>query len=218
MVKLAKIFNSTGLLLLLVFLLTGCTGSPENEASATETTEDASEENNQADEKEAKTKTGTDTESEESISGDSSEAVSQETTNSDKDTPSESSEENLLSAYSTHEIEYARVWLQLGPNLEIDELTIRPIPAGTLLNPDDETSEKYPEDVIQLSGTRLVDGSVTYSSNGNGTINVYHVPLRWDGNYPAGEQFYIDLISNTELVSVDTGDNKQIVNLIKKIN
>lgn len=57
-------------------------------------------------------------------------------------------EENPLAQYSSEEIEFARVWLQLGPNKEIDGLYVRLIPAGTPLNPDDETSLNYPEDVI----------------------------------------------------------------------
>ncbi|MCM3690845.1 hypothetical protein [Neobacillus niacini] len=121
----------------------------------------------------------------------------------------------LLAPYSNEQIEYARIWLQRGPNQEIDELNVLHIPAGTPINPDDETSARYPENVIQLAGSRLVDGSVTYSSNGDGTINVYNVPLRWDGNYPAGEDFYTEIIENTELVSVQEGNNEKIIELIK---
>lgn len=83
-----------------------------------------------------------------------------------------------LGQYTSEQIEYARVWSQLGPNQAIDELNVQHIKAGAPINPNDETSILYPEDVIQLSGSRLVDGVVTYSSNGNGTINVYNVPLR----------------------------------------
>lgn len=122
--------------------------------------------------------------------------------------------EDALSEYSSEEIEYARVWLQLGPNQEIDGLYVRQIPAGTPLNPDDETSGAYPEPVIQLAGSRLVDGSVTYSGNGDGTINLYNVPLRWDGQYPAGEEFYNDIIGNTELVAIDLGEDEEIIRLI----
>lgn len=120
-----------------------------------------------------------------------------------------------LSPYSAEDIEYARVWLQLGANQDISGLYVRHISAGTPLNPGDDTSVGYPKNVIQLSGSRLVDGSVTYSGNGNGTINVYNVPLRWDGQYPAGEQFYTDMIKNTKLVSIDPGGDEEIVNLIK---
>jgi hypothetical protein len=124
----------------------------------------------------------------------------------------------ILSPYSNEQIEYARIWLQLGPNQEIDELNVLHIPAGTPINPDDETSAHYPENVIQLAGSRLVDGSVTYSGNGDGTINVYNVPLRWDGSYPAGEDFYTEIIENTELVSVQEGENEKIIELIKLLN
>ncbi|MFD1019684.1 hypothetical protein [Thalassobacillus hwangdonensis] len=120
-----------------------------------------------------------------------------------------------LSDFTSEQIEYARVWLQLGPNQQLDELNVWHIPAGEKLNEDDETSAVYPEDVIQLAGGRLVDGSVTYSGNGDGTINVYNVPLRWDGQYPAGEEFYNEIIENTKLVSIDTGDDQEVIRLIK---
>ena len=122
---------------------------------------------------------------------------------------------SALDAYSSEQIEYARVWLQLGPNQDIDGLYVNKISAGTPLNPDDETSAAYPEDVIQLAGSRLVDGSVTYSGNGDGTINVYNVPLRWDGEYPAGEEFYTDIIESTEMVAVDVGDDEKVLRLIE---
>lgn len=123
--------------------------------------------------------------------------------------------EDALSEYSSEQIEYARVWLQLGPNQEIDGLYVQQIPEGTPLNPDDDTSAAYPEPVIQLAGSRLVDGSVTYSSNGDGTINVYNVPLRWDGEYPAGEEFYNDIIENTEVVEIEPGEDEEVSRLIE---
>ncbi|AZB41743.1 hypothetical protein CEF21_05185 [Bacillus sp. FJAT-42376] len=129
----------------------------------------------------------------------------------------EARREDPLSSYSSKQIEYARVWLQLGPNQEIDELNVHLLSAGTPLNPDDSTSAAYPEDVIQLAGSRLADGSVTYRGNGDGTINVYNVPLRWDGQYPAGKKFYEEIIDNTKLVSIDKGNPDKIVKLINKM-
>ena len=125
--------------------------------------------------------------------------------------------EDALSEYSSEQIEYARVWRQLGPNQEIDGLYAQQIPEGAPLNPDDDTSAAYPEPVIQLAGSRLVDGSVTYSSNGDGTINVYYVPLRWDGEYPAGEEFYNDIIENTEVVEIEPGEDEEVIRLIELI-
>ncbi|GKW47028.1 hypothetical protein [Planococcus sp. NCCP-2050] len=139
-----------------------------------------------------------------------------ETEEEETDMDSEPTQEpSVLSAYSTEQIEYARVWLQLGANQEIDGLYVNKIPEGTPLNPDDETSAAYPEDIIQLAGSRLVDGSVTYSGNGDGTVNLYNVPLRWDGEYPAGEEFYTEIIENTELVAIDPGDDEEVIRLIE---
>lgn len=135
-------------------------------------------------------------------------------------------EVNELSKYSSQQIEYARVWLQLGPNQEIDELYVKEIPKGTALNPDDEDMNvNYPEDVVQLTGSRLVDGSVTYSSNGDGTINVYNVPLRWYGGFPPPEdidkekvrQQMEDIIKNTKKVYIDPNSEEKIIEVIKKI-
>ncbi|MBP2241578.1 hypothetical protein J2Z40_002141 [Cytobacillus eiseniae] len=137
-------------------------------------------------------------------------------------------ERETLSQYSSEQIEYARVWLQLGPNQELDHLTVQHIPAGTPLNPGDEADVSYPEDVIQLTGSRIVDGIVTYSGNGDGSINVYNVPLRWYGGLTRPDHVSVDeireemkgMINNTKLVHVDTGDGEKIIELIKllKVN
>ena len=138
---------------------------------------------------------------------------------------SNAKEHSELSKYSTKQIEYARVWLQLGPNQEIDNLYVKQISKGTLLNPDDDTSIKYPEDVIQLSGSRLVDGVVTYSSNGDGTINVYNVPLRWYGGSPPPKDINKEkvqeemrnIINNTNKVYIDPNYEEKVIAVIKKI-
>lgn len=140
--------------------------------------------------------------------------------NGEVNTNSNSSKENdILASYSTEEIEYARIWLQLGATQEIDELVVRSISAGEPLNPDDQTSINYPEDVIQLSGTRLAEGSITYSSNGDGTINWYKkIPQRWDGENPAGEDVYQSILDDTTQESIDVGDEKEVEKLIKILN
>jgi hypothetical protein len=158
-------------------------------------------------------------------SGDSSDTESNKKENAqetDEDSANTFDETgDKLSEYTAQQIEYARVWLQLGPNQEIDELNVRIIPAGSPINPNDDTSANYPEDVIQLAGSRLVDGSVTYSGNGDGTINVYEVPLRWETSVPddLDENYMKELtesiIENTELVYVDPGDDEKIIELIK---
>lgn len=148
-------------------------------------------------------------------SNDGSSEVNTDSTSSKNLHIKDTKDKETLTQYSSKQIEYARVWLQLGANQQIDELYVKHIPAGTPINPDDHTSASYPKDVIQLAGSRLVDGSVTYSGNGDGTITIYNVPLRWDGNYPAGEKFYTDMIKNTKQVYVDPGNDKEVIALIK---
>lgn len=170
------------------------------------------------DEADSQTESATDDDEGESTPDSDEENVKEPSTDgeSEKDqSPDDSSENNTLSAYTSEEIEYARVWLQIGPNQEIDALYVTDIPAGEPLNPNDETSAVYPEDVIQLAGTRLVDGSVTYSGNGDGTIRIYKVPLRWDGEYPAGEEFYEDLMDDTNEVYIEPGDDEQVKEMIQ---
>jgi hypothetical protein len=203
MKAIATIFSlSTALL-----LLAGCSNMDEEPAA------DASEDSAAIKTNAPKTEENTSTdEGEEADMNKENEIPSEEPATAAAEAGTE--QEDVLSPYSSEQIEYARVWLQLGANQDIDGLYVERIPADTPLNPDDETSGVYPEDVIQLAGSRLVDGSVTYSGNGDGTINVYNVPLRWDGEYPAGEEFYTEIIDNTELVPVDVGEDAEVVRLI----
>lgn len=181
--------------------------------------DDDTEESDQTDKKEDVSESVSESELEEPEAGDSDKTSSKEKESKGTNDQSESEEEGkALSKYTSEEIEYARVWLQLGENQDISELNIERIPAGEPLNPDDKTSANYPEDVIQLAGSRLVDGSVTYSSNGDGTINEYDVPLRWDGQYPAGEDFYKEIIEDTKQISIDPGDDEKVEELIKILN
>jgi len=138
---------------------------------------------------------------------DSSKTTSKENHSSEKT--------NELSDFSSEEIEYARVWLQFGANQDMENLHVKHIGAGTSLNPDDDTSIDYPEDVIQLSGDRLVDGVVTYSGNGDGTINDYKIPKRWDGKNPAGKETYKEIIDNTKQMYIHPGDDEKVKSLIK---
>ncbi len=127
---------------------------------------------------------------------------------------------NPISQYSSQQIEYARVWMQLGPNQEIDELNVRHIPVGEPINPNIDNSATFPEGVIQLSGSRLIDGSVTYKGNGDGTINVYNTPMRWSAPPPNAEKSELqketeDILKNTKLVYIQPSDGDQIIKLIE---
>ncbi|MGR6856170.1 hypothetical protein ACU58A_07260 [Bacillus halotolerans] len=227
MKKLRNIFYSNVVLMLLVLLLVGCMGGKEetsnnDSALQSEKNNNETEDSNQIAKDESEATTG----SEESVTKNSNEnALKESSTDESKETSSEglkneanSEKDNVLAEYPSEKIEYARVWLQLGANQEIDELNVRHISAGEPLNPNDDTSAGYPEDVIQLAGSRLVDGSVTYSGNGDGTIKVYNVPLRWDSSDDLSKgvmrEVTENIIKNTKTVYVDTGDNEKIKRLI----
>ena len=210
MKKLARTFYFNGALFLLSGMLVGCTGDKGEEPTADftesslvlEPTEDAP--------------TGElgETENEEATDiGEESDNNSAESSDSHVD---DKQDVETLAEYSNEQVEYARIWLQLGANQDIDELYVRHIPAGTPLNPYDDTSVNYPEDVIQLAGSRLVDGSVTYNGNGDGTIHVYNVPLLLDVSHP--DNFYTEIIKNKKLVYVNPGDDEKVIELIKLLH
>ena len=115
-----------------------------------------------------------------------------------------------LDSFTDEQIEALHIWAQFGANQEITELNYRLIEAGTALNEDDETSIVYPVNVVQLSGSRLVDGVVTYAKNTDGSITLYNIPLRWDGENPAGEAFYKDLLANTSIATIQKASEKQL--------
>ncbi|MGG1629540.1 hypothetical protein [Rossellomorea sp. NRS-1567] len=132
-----------------------------------------------------------------------------------------SSTEDPLSTYPSEEIEYARVWLQVIGNKGVGELNVRHISAGEKLNPYDDNSVDYPEDVIVLSGKIMADGIVTYSGNGDGTINVYDVPSRWPSSEQiegSMEEYTKGIVEDTEQVSVGKDEDDEVIELMDKLN
>lgn len=133
----------------------------------------------------------------------------------------ENADENILSEYTTEQIEYARVWLNFGPNPEIEELYYDILPAGTPINPDVEGSATYPEDVVRLYGGRRVDGVITYSGNGDGTINIYNIPYSWDMNDDIEDEVYITesekALKDIQTDYVEPMEDEEIVEIINKL-
>lgn len=142
--------------------------------------------------------------------------------------PNKNEEKNIekssLSKYTSEQIEYARVWLTAMNDIlsnpdyaGLEELNVVKIPAGTPVNPSYEESAKYPVDVVQLRGGRLIDGSVTYKSNGDGTITIYNTPMRWETNVNTKE-YTQSIVDNPSIMNVDIGDDDKIESIIKITN
>ncbi|MCT1902983.1 hypothetical protein [Oceanobacillus sojae] len=244
MKKQIKFTSCILLLLFITFVLVACSDntneSDNNDSATNEAAEESgtAEDDNVTDDNKSDESTATDESDENSNENDTDNNSSEESDTDSSDDSSVENEEsndsssedddNALSSYSSEEIEYARVWLQLGPNQDIDELYVDHVPAGTPLDPNDEENDvSYPEDVIQVSGSRIVDGMVTYSGNGDGTINVYNIPYgnRWYGGTPRPDDIDLEdvkeemreMLENPELVSIDPGDDEKVKNIIEKM-
>ncbi|HJG55874.1 MULTISPECIES: hypothetical protein [Staphylococcus] len=147
--------------------------------------------------------------------------------NESEEKQTKNNKESYLADFSSKEIEYARIWEQLGPmknNMKgMDTLYVKEIPKGSKVNPQAENSAVYQEDVVKLEAPIKAGGSVTYSSNGDGTINVYNkVPYRWAdsqmSDYSNMDEVTKKAIEeNIETVDVKPTDNKTIAELASKI-
>jgi hypothetical protein len=138
----------------------------------------------------------------------------------DDDANDRANKESLLSKYPADKIEYARVWLQVVGNTEVEELTVRHLSAGELVNPYSEDSATFSEEVIQLGGKRMADGIVTYSGNGDGTINLYNLPSHWPSPKQIDqsmEEYTEDMVTNTKQIYIEPVDNKTLISLIHKL-
>ncbi|GAB3051464.1 hypothetical protein [Virgibacillus ainsalahensis] len=140
------------------------------------------------------------------------------------DDSSGSEENDPLSNYSAEEIEYARVWLEVVDNKGIDTLKISHISEGESVGQYEDKSVKYPENVVHLFTDFLAGGNVFYSSNGDGSINLYDVPTRWptpeqlkEERNQTMEEYTQSIIDNPEKVMIDPGDDEEVESVIKKI-
>ncbi|WP_421383322.1 hypothetical protein ACOJQI_02760 [Bacillus salacetis] len=195
------------IILLTVFLVLSACGnsSVQNEANSSNENTIAEEDHNHADANEV-------------TNNKKNDAVPDENTSLDS---SNTKKSNALSGYSAEEIEYARVWLQIVGNKDIEELNVVHISAGEQVNPYDDDSVSYPEYVISLGGKIMADGMVTYSGNGDGTINVYNIPSHWPSPNQIDksmEEYTRDIINNTKQIYIEPRDDEEISKLIEKID
>ena len=159
-----------------------------------------------------------------SKSGNSDNEASDENSKQDENTREDTGddeESDALGEFSSEEIEYARVWLQIVGNTDTEELNVWHSSAGEQVNIYDDDSVDYPEDVISLGGKIMADGEVTYSGNGDGSINLYDVPSHWPNHkqidISMGE-YTKEIIKNTKLIYIEPGDDEEVISLIEKLD
>lgn len=147
--------------------------------------------------------------------------------NSDNDKSENQKEDTYLNNFSSKEIEYARIWYQLRTsNYNVDTnmpIYVKNIRRGSKVNPQAENSAVYKEDVTTISSSHRAIGAITYSSNGDGTINLYKkVPYKWESpkvsDYSNMEEVTKSVIEEeVETIYVDPSDNQDVKNIAENI-
>lgn len=146
---------------------------------------------------------------------------------SNKNQQSTDKNKSYLNNFNSEEIEYARVWYQLISTRNdlkgIRNIYVTEIPKGSKVNPQAQNSAIYKEKVVKLEAPMRAGGSVTYSSNGDGTINVYNnIPYKWE-NSQNSDYSQMNKITkkaieeNIETVYIKPYDNKTVAKLASKI-
>ena len=129
---------------------------------------------------------------------------------------SESDSDQSLAEFSDEEIEYARVWLNEGKNMDVSNLKVTLRPKGSLINPDNVNYGTYDEDIIEIRGPQETDGHVVYSvrDKGSGYIHIYPIPYIFD--HAESQEFskYENIEENTEAVYLEPGDSQTVSQLI----
>lgn len=149
--------------------------------------------------------------------------------NNDSNENQQSTDKNksYLNDFNSEEIEYARVWYQLISTRNdlkgIRDVYVTEIPKGSKVNPKAQNSAVYKENVVKLEAPMRAGGSITYSSNGDGTINVYNnVPYKWESSQTS-DYSQMDKVTrkaiedNIETIYIKPHDNKTVANLASKV-
>lgn len=105
----------------------------------------------------------------------------------------------------------------------IRNVYVTKIPKGSKVNPQAQDSAVYKEDVVKLEAPMKAGGSVTYSSNGDGTINVYNsIPYKWESpqnsDYSQMDKITKKAIeNNVETIYIKPYDNKTVAKIANKV-
>lgn len=161
-------------------------------------------------------------------SSDTSQSKDNEKNNdSNENQQSTDKKKSYLNNFNSEEIEYARVWYQLISTKNdlkgIRDVYVTEIPKGSKVNPQAQNSAVYKENVVKLEAPMRAGGSITYSSNGDGTINVYNnIPYKWE-SAQTSDYSQMDKVTrkaiedNIETIYIKPHDNKAVAKLASKI-
>lgn len=223
-----KIILAISIVSFLVFLA-GCNNkSSENHDNNSSSDTNTSENKDNETQNETNKKTNT-SENRDTKNKKQSDNKDQEKKNNDSNESHQSTDKNksYLNNFSTKKIEYARVWYQLISTKNdlkgIRNVYVTKIPKGSKVNPQAQDSAVYKEDVVKLEAPMKAGGSVTYSSNGDGSINVYNsIPYKWESpqnsDYSQMDKITRKAIEdNVETIYIKPHDNKTVAKLANKV-
>ncbi|HLQ82827.1 MULTISPECIES: hypothetical protein [Staphylococcus] len=215
-------------LLFLSVILTACGNNEEsnNDIEQSSDTNKQDEDNNQREERQSteqsEVKTDQSLHKDSSAENDKGKDPTSKNDNASKMKNNDNSK-SYLNGLSASKIEYARIWHQLGMVKDVKNIYVKKYPKGTPVNKNAEKSAMYPEDVVKLEAPMKVGGSITYSSNGDGTINVYEkIPYRWESSASSNPEDIYQVTKNAveqdiETVEINATDNAQIKRLAQSI-
>ncbi len=78
----------------------------------------------------------------------------------------------------------------------------------------------YPYDVTHLSGEFTAQGSITYTSHGDGSITIYPLPSHWhqeDQSEEGYREYTQEVLDNAETVNIVPGNDEDVVNKIESV-
>lgn len=223
MKKIILAISIAGLLVILV----GC-NSNSNSSSDTITSQSKDNETQNKNEETNTSDSGDNTESSKKQNKEQNDNKKQQKNNdSNENQQSIDKNKSYLNDFNSEEIEYARVWYQLISTRNdlkgIRDVYVTEIPKGSKVNPQAQNSAVYKENVVKLEAPMRAGGSITYSSNGDGTINVYNnIPYKWESSQTS-DYSKMDKVTrkaiedNIETIYIKPHDNKQVAKLANKI-
>ncbi|MGY3751003.1 hypothetical protein [Vagococcus acidifermentans] len=98
------------------------------------------------------------------------------------------------------------------------------IPKGTPIFPELSENATYDNDVVKLYGDRSIDTPLVYSSNHDGSIQLYSFPSSWTStnvdatDKDAVEKYAEDVVKTTRTVTIPEGNPTSVKEMIELLN